>query len=260
MNRKAIISAALSLALCAGMSVSTHAANPNAMRIMEENSRRAVAAAISAGIIPPDSTIYDCAYGEGANGATVVVRYKDDNGVWIDVTTGKAIADSPQTTGVPAVSVPVDSASKPDELTQEQYAAEVFRLVNAERRKAGLAEVAWDDEFAACAQIRAAELVVKYSHERPESVNDGIDWPQNTSGKGIYNAPSVADEQGEPHEWIMENIAKTGGGAERVMELWMDSAGHRRNILKESHVRCGVGVVIHDGVRHWALWFDDYAK
>jgi uncharacterized protein YkwD len=57
----------------------------------------------------------------------------------------------------------------------------------------------------------------------------------------------------------MENIAKTGGGAERVMELWMDSVGHRRNILKESHIRCGVGVIIHDGVQHWSLWFDDYA-
>ncbi len=259
MKRNAIVSAALSLALCAGMSVSAHAANPNAMRIMEENSRKAVAAAISAGIIPPDATIYDCAYGEGANGATVVVRYKDDNGVWIDVTTGRAIAaDSPQTTGAPAESVPI-TANKPDEKQQEEYASEGFRLVNVERRKAGLTEVVWDDEFAACAQIRAAELVVKYSHERPEPVSDGIDWPQNTSGKGIYNAPSVADEQCIPHEWIMENISKTGGGAERVMELWMDSAGHRRNILKESHVRCGVGVVIHDGVRHWALWFDDYA-
>jgi hypothetical protein len=66
MNRKAIVSAALSLALCAGMSVSAHAANPNAMRIMEENSRKAVAAAISAGTIPADATIFDCAYGKGA--------------------------------------------------------------------------------------------------------------------------------------------------------------------------------------------------
>ncbi len=259
MNRKAIVSAILSLALCAGMSVSAHAANPNAMRIMEENSRRAVTAAIQEGIIPPDATIYDCAYGKGADGVTRVVQYRDKDGNWIDVTTGRA-AEKPQAAEPPAASTQTTSSNQSTEQQMEEYAAAVFRLVNQERRNAGLAEVVWDDEFAACAQIRAAELVVKYSHERPEPVNDGIDWPQNTSGKGIYNAPSVADEQGVLHEWIMENIAKTGGDSAGVMRLWMDSAGHRRNILKESHIRCGVGVYTESGVRHWALWFDNYAE
>jgi uncharacterized protein YkwD len=140
----------------------------------------------------------------------------------------------------------------------EDYAAEVFRLVNQERVKAGMNEVIWDDDFAACAQIRAEELTRKYSHERPDPVNDGIDWPQNTSGIGIYNAPSVADEQAIPHTWIMENIATTHGTPEGVVKIWMDSSGHRKNILRESHIRCGVGVCqMGDGL-YWALWFDDY--
>ncbi len=250
MNRKAFISAILAAILCAGMSVSVYASN-NLMEAMEETSRRAVASAISAGTIPPDATIYDCAYGAGANGETVVVRYRDKSGIWIDVTTGAAVTQK-------SVPIPGSSSAALSEETLREYAAEVFRLVNQERRQAGMAEVVWDDEFAACAQIRAEELMVKYSHERPEPINDGIDWPQNTSGRGIYNAPSVADEQSVPHEWIMENIAKTGGAPAGVVRLWMDSDGHRRNILKESHVRCGVGASQESGVLHWVLWFDDY--
>ena len=258
MKHKAIVSAALAIALCAGMCVTAYAGN-NLMAAMEERSRQAVTAAVNAGIVPPDISIYDCAYGKGPDGVTVVVQYRDKSGNWIDVTTRGAVK-SHQSEDTPTQSVPAASANKPTAQQLEEYAAEVFRLVNAERRQAGLAEVTWDADFAACAQIRAEELTVKYSHERPNPVNDGIDWPQNTSGKGIYNAPSVADEQGVPHEWIMENIAITGGTPAGVVRAWMDSAGHRRNILKESHVRCGVGVCQKSGDLYWALWFDDYTE
>lgn len=61
MNRKAIVSAALSLSLCMGMSAPTQALYDPMME-MEARSRRAVATAIQEGSIPPDATIFDCAY------------------------------------------------------------------------------------------------------------------------------------------------------------------------------------------------------
>lgn len=145
-------------------------------------------------------------------------------------------------------------------------AKEVFRLVNIERQKAGLSTVVWDSSFAACAQIRAEEMTIFFSHERPYPPKDtSIKWPPNVpSVGGIYNAPSVADEQGVPHNWIMENGGAGYTSAAAAVEGWMKSSGHRANILKASHRRCGVGVYYDANSATgygtgWALWFDDYS-
>ncbi len=233
MNRKAIISAALSLALYAGMSVSAHAANPNAMRIMEENSRRAVAVAISAGIIPPDATIYDCAYGEGANGATVVVRYKDDNGVWIDVTTGKAVEQE---------APPAPSAPPIAEDTLAEYANEVFRLVNDARAEAGLDPLERSEYLEDAAQIRAEECAsmnsIRYNgqaHTRP----DGSRWWTVFGITKNYN--------------YGENAGQGKSTAEKQMESWMASDGHRASILRDDYNKIGIGVAVSEQGKVYAV-------
>ncbi|GHU80101.1 hypothetical protein FACS1894191_4520 [Clostridia bacterium] len=166
-----------------------------------------------------------------------------------------------ETAGKPAGS---SSPSQVKKLTGDElkaYADKVFELVNAERKKAGLGTVEWSNDLAVCAQIRAQEISVKQGHERPNPVNDGINWPKNTNGKGVYNAPSVADEQGIEHSWIMENTAYKNKTAKSAMEAWMGSSGHSKNILRESHVRCGIGVYqAENGGIYWALWFDSYEK
>ena len=263
MKRKAIVSAALAIALCAGMCVTAYAGN-NLMAAMEERSRQAVTAAVNAGIIPPDISIYDCAYGKGPDGTTVVVQYRDKSGNWIDVTTRGAVK-SHQSEDTPTQSVPAASANKPTAQQLEEYAAEVFRLVNAERRQAGLAEVIWDDDFADCARIRAGELQHRYSHYRPVEPTAGdYDWPKLSNGKpGYYNCPSVADEQGVDYTWVWENIVADRRTPEAAVKAWMDSAGHRDNILMESHTRCGVGVLYTEQKSpeghnwYWVIWFDE---
>jgi len=254
MHRKKLFVIVLTIVLCAGMILPVHAAiNPFAA--MEARSHQALDAAIKAGTVPADTTIFDCMFTTGEDGVTRVIQYKDKNGNWIDVATQKKVVEQEKTDS------PTDKANATQKLSEDtlaEYAAEVFRLVNEEREKAGLDPVVWDIDFANCAQIRAEELSIKYSHERPNPVNDGIEWPQNVSGKGIYNAPSVADEQGVPHGWIMENITVTRGAPESAVKEWMDSSGHRKNILRESHIRCGVGVYQTSEILYWALWFDDY--
>ncbi len=134
MNRKAIIGAALSLALCTGMGVSAGAAN-NTARSMGDSSRRAVAAAISAGKIPADATIYDCSFSAGADGVTVVVDYRDKNGVWIDVATGRPSENPPEAPDAPGGYRTVQMPTE-DELAE--YADTVYKLVNEAREDAGL--------------------------------------------------------------------------------------------------------------------------
>jgi len=169
----------------------------------------------------------------------------------------------PAKPGNPSQSNPAGAALTEDEL--KAYADKVFELVNQERENAGVAPVVWDDEFAACAQIRAEELQYLYSHTRPVQPEDTTKaWPENTNGIGVYNAPSVADEQGVEHEWIMENLIVQRETPEAVMAAWMNSAGHKKNILKESHVRCGVGVYYTSEQTptgfhwFWVVWFDSY--
>jgi uncharacterized protein YkwD len=265
MSFKKLFAAVIAVVLCTGMGITAQGAQ-NPFAYMEAQSRQAVEAAIKAGTVPAGTTIYDCMYGANQNGVTIVVQYRNKNGNWINVASQKPVESKPTAPAVdtekPVASVdkPPADAKQPVGTQPDDYAAEVFRLINQERLKAGLSEVVWNAAFAGCAQIRAEELSRKYAHERPDPVNDGIDWPKNPSGIGIYNAPSVADEQGVPHEWIMENIATTHGTPEGVVKVWMDSAGHRKNILRESHIRCGVGVYkMGDGL-YWALWFDDYSE
>lgn len=161
----------------------------------------------------------------------------------------------------------VPSGGNPVKATDEDIAGfpkEVFELVNKEREAAGLEPVYWDEDFAKCAQIRAEELKLKYSHMRPVTPSAGRDkWPVLSSGnEGYYNCPSVADEQGVEYTWIYENIVGQRKTPEAAMHAWMDSTGHRNNILDETHTRCGVGVVYTEEVApsgyhwYWVIWLD----
>jgi len=258
MRKNTIIAPVLAAILAVTMSVTATAAqNPFAQ--METQSRQAVEAAVKAGTVPKGTTIYDCEYGADTNGVTIVIRYRDKSGGWIDAQTQKKADNQPVGTAAPA------NANKPTEKQLEEYALEVFRLANRERQKAGLDEVSWDDDFAACARIRAEELQYRYSHYRPVEPTAGTtNWPDLTNGKeGVYNCPSVADEQGVDYTWVWENIAAQRTTPESTVKAWMDSKGHRDNILKESHTRCGVGVFYTEEKSpagynwYWVIWFDE---
>ena len=98
------------------------------------------------------------------------------------------------------------------------YRQEVIRLVNVEREKVGLPALYADDGAMSYAQVRAEEITVSYSHTRP----NGLEKP--------------FDELGA----MNENIA-TGNTPAAVVQSWMDSPGHRGNILNGDIYAIGVG-------------------
>jgi len=118
------------------------------------------------------------------------------------------------------------------------YAAEVARLVNAERAKAGLPALAADTALAAAAQSRAQETATSFSHTRP----DGREWH------------TVLAEQGITYRRAGENIAYGQKTPAEVVTGWMNSQGHRENILG-NFTRIGVGVYEKNGVLYWAQLF-----
>ena len=170
MNRKKLFTAAISIALCAAMSIPANAAvNPYAA--LEAKSRQAVEVAIKAGSIPPDKTIYDCKFVTGEDKSITVIQYKDKNGDWIDAATGKKAADQSATTAG-AVKTPTA-----EEL--QAYADKILELVNLERGKAGVPPLERSSYLDDAAMIRAEECaslndirINGQAHIRP----DGSRW------------------------------------------------------------------------------------
>ncbi len=119
------------------------------------------------------------------------------------------------------------------------YADEVIRLVNQEREKAGVGALSLNKAAEAAANIRARELVEKFSHTRPD-------------GSSCFSA---LDEQGVVYRMAGENIAAGYASPQAVMNGWMNSPGHRSNILNEGFTAIGVGYYQKDGYNYWVQLF-----
>ena len=153
-----------------------------------------------------------------------------------------APASKPQTTSTPTPSAPVSSqstsskpsgnvssqpvTSKPESAQQVQdFAEQVVALVNEERAKAGLKSLSISQPAKAAAQVRAAEIVQSFSHTRPD-------------GRSFATA---LREQGATYRTAGENIAWGQTSPAQVMQSWMNSAGHKSNILNPDYTAIGVG-------------------
>ncbi|MEH6378639.1 CAP domain-containing protein [Streptomyces sp. KLMMK] len=119
-----------------------------------------------------------------------------------------------------------------------RLAAEVTALTNAERAAAGLRPLAADPRLAAAAQAHSDDMVARdfYAHTSPEGSEP---WDR-------------ARAAGCPHPGIGENIACGQRSAAEVVRGWMNSPGHRANILKPDFAHIGVGYAT--GSRAGTYW------
>ncbi|WP_461006033.1 CAP domain-containing protein [Streptomyces capparidis] len=104
---------------------------------------------------------------------------------------------------------------------------DVLALTNAERARAGLPPLAPDPRLAAAAQAHSDDMAARgfYAHVTPE-------------GRQPWDRAAAA---GCSHRGIGENIACGQRGPAEVVRGWMDSTGHRANILKPEFTHLGVG-------------------
>ena len=136
---------------------------------------------------------------------------------------------------------------KPIIVTDEQiraYQQAVIDLVNEERTKRGLNALRTDSRVQEAAQIRAEELVTKYSHTRP-------------TGEPCFTALTELDVV---YGYAGENIAYGQSTPEEVMEAWMNSPGHRANILSDRYSIIGVGYTIDFRTPCWSQLFVSIAN
>ena len=131
-----------------------------------------------------------------------------------------------------------DATAVPDcTADMEAEVCAVFQLVNQERVSRGLAPYGWSSELAVASQRHAEDMVAQ-------------DYFSHTSldGREFGDRAVDANYDGSPRG---ENIAAGQQSAESVMDSWMNSEGHRNNILSTSSNEIGIG--LHDF--HWVQNF-----
>lgn len=127
-----------------------------------------------------------------------------------------------------------------EDTTELSFAEQVVALVNEERAKAGLAPVTMNVTLTKAANVRSKEIVTSFSHTRP-------------NGSSFSTAIT---QQGMNYRGAGENIAYGQFTPEQVMDGWMNSSGHRANILNKNYTTIGVGYYKSaSGVGYWTQLF-----
>lgn len=115
--------------------------------------------------------------------------------------------------------------------TQTAYVNEVVRLVNEARAQNNLPSLRLDEGLRKAAQVRSGECVRFFSHTRPD-------------GRSYKTA---AAEAGVTSSYMGENVASGHINPQEVVQDWLESEGHRANILNARFTRLGVGLSENTG-------------
>ena len=135
--------------------------------------------------------------------------------------------------GITASENPGNAAQKPeaDKVDASAYAQEVIRLVNNERSSAGLNVLEVDSELMKLAAIRVKEIAANFGHVRPDGTKvSDMDYGENLSR--ARQSPAIA------------------------VEKWMESSGHRENIMRDGISKTGVACYQDEsGTLYWVQIF-----
>jgi uncharacterized YkwD family protein/spore coat assembly protein SafA len=116
---------------------------------------------------------------------------------------------------------------------------QVLSIVNQERSKAGIKPLQMDWELQRVARTKACDMATTgyFSHQSPD-----------------YGSPfEMMKQYGISYRTAGENIAKGQRTPQEVMQSWMNSSGHRANILKGDFTHIGVGYCQQGN--HWVQMF-----
>ena len=155
-------------------------------------------------------------------------------------------ADKPEDTGLPTNDInenaapSVSTPSSNEDKETVTYEEQVVALVNAERVKEGLPALKVDETLQAAALARAKETVQLFSHTRP-------------NGTSCF---TILKEYGISYRYAGENIAYGQRSPEEVVDAWMNSEGHRANIMNQNFTTIGIGYYqTANGTKYWSQLF-----
>lgn len=128
--------------------------------------------------------------------------------------------------------------NKVEQSAPSAEAEKVLQLVNAEREKAGLKPLKMSEELRSIANLKARDMGEKgyFDHNSP-----------------TYGSPfEMLQRFGVHYRAAGENIAAGQKTPEEVMQSWMNSSGHRANILNANFDSIGIGV--YSGGKYGIYW------
>ncbi|CRK81028.1 CAP domain-containing protein [Neobacillus massiliamazoniensis] len=152
-------------------------------------------------------------------------------------TTAPTAPTAPRTTTPAAPAPQKPTAQAPTGISQ--MAQQVINLTNAERKKNGLPPLTADSSLSRVAQTKTNDMEAKhyFSHTSP-----------------TYGSPfDMMRDFGISYSSAGENIAMGQTTAQQVVTAWMNSEGHRKNILSPNYTNIGVGFT-SDG-NYWSQMF-----
>lgn len=142
-----------------------------------------------------------------------------------------------------------DNTASLDQLSPNTvaYRNEVLRLVNIERKKAGLNELTMTNtNLLKAAQRRANEIAVRYNP--PHTRLDGRSWSTVLAEYNVFWRATG------------ENMAAGYQTPAEVVEGWMNSPGHRANILNENFNQIGIGYAYRYGTGYNHYWIQIFTN
>ncbi len=169
---------------------------------------------------------------------TVIRAYAVKDG-WKDGSRTKVTADADDA----VKSVPVETAVI-DEPEYNAASVRILELINEQREKKGLEPLEMDPVLYEAARLRCKEIYKDYGHQRP----DGRVW---------Y---TILDEVSFDYAYAAENIAYSDGSLStcvNIMDEWMDSPSHRKNILNEKGRYVGIAALKAGNRTYWVQIFGE---
>ena len=136
------------------------------------------------------------------------------------------------------------TAGKKNTTSDISLQKKVISIVNKNRKKKGLEALTMDEKLMKAAQDRAKELTKSFSHTRPNG----------TSCFTIFEKYKITPTASG------ENIAAGQRSAAAVMDSWMNSPGHKENIMNNRFKKIGVGLVIVPNDMYSYYWVQMFTE
>ncbi|WP_028784880.1 CAP domain-containing protein [Thalassobacillus devorans] len=151
----------------------------------------------------------------------------------------KQEAPAPQPAPEQTQQAPAEQPAAEQNSQLNQFEQQVVELTNQERQKQGLAPLKADAELSKVARDKSQDMASNgyFSHNSPN-----------------YGSPfDMMKSYGIDYRTAGENIAKGQRSPQEVVNAWMNSEGHRKNIMNPDFTHIGVGYVENGNV--WTQMF-----
>lgn len=137
------------------------------------------------------------------------------------------------------------------ESIDSSFEKEILELTNKERAKHGLQPLRWDESLSFAARYHAQDMATENYFE-----HDSYDRKNGRLRKSctIFNRIEAFANYG----YLAENISAGKTDPADVVKGWMDSEGHRKNILNKDMTLLGVGYYEGDDSKYTSYWVQNF--